>query len=41
MENKEIEEILKNYKSGNINLEIDNYFLLNEIGYKVKKDEKM
>ena len=41
MENKETEEILKNYKSGNINLEIDNYFLLNEIGYKVKKDEKM
>ena len=41
MENKEIEEILKNYKSGNINLDTDNYFLLNEIGYKVKKDEKM
>ena len=41
MENEEIKEILKNYKSGNINLDTDNYFLLNEIGYKVKKDEKM
>lgn len=41
MEDEEIKEILKNYKSGNINLDTDNYFLLNEIGYKVKKDEKM
>ena len=41
MEDEEVKEILKNYKSGNINLDTDNYFLLNEIGYKVKKDEKM
>ncbi len=41
MKDEEIKEILKNYKSGNINLDTDNYFLLNEIGYKVKKDEKM
>ena len=41
MEDEEVKEILKNYKSGNMNLDTDNYFLLNEIGYKVKKDEKM
>ena len=41
MNNDEVKEILKNYKNGKINLETDNYFLLNKIGYKVKKDEKM
>ena len=41
MNNDEVKEILKNYKNGKINLETDNYFLLNEIGYKVRKDEKM
>ena len=39
MSDEETEEIINNYKNNKLKINTENYFLLNEIGYKVKKDE--